>query len=375
MRIPRNNDNLEKLLQPNKVLTIFGPRRVGKTTLLSNFLRTTAMKYKLDSGDNIRIQEILGSQSFERIFEYCQGYDLIAIDEAQRIRNIGMGLKIIVDNIPDIRVVVTGSSSFELAGQIGEPLVGRKRTLLMYPIAISELAKIKNDYELTESLGEYLIYGMYPDVLLAGNNAEKAGILTETVNSYLFKDILELERIKGSKVLLDLLRLLAFQVGSEVSLTELGTKLALDYKTVGRYIDLLEKSFILFNLRGYSRNLREEVTKKSKYYFYDNGILNAVISNFNSPDIRNDVGILWENFLVAERVKQIAYKPIYTNTYFWRTWEGKEIDWIEEREGRLFGTEFKYSDDRSKHASHFQTIYPTSEVKVINQSNWLEFVK
>ena len=194
-------------------------------------------------------------------------------------------------------------------------------------------------------------------------------------NSYLFKDILELERIKGAKVLLDLLRLLAFQVGSEVSLTEIGSKLGLDYKTVGRYIDLLEKSFVLFNLRGYSRNLRQEITKKSKYYFYDNGILNAIISNFNSIEIRNDVGTLWENFLVSERIKQITYQPIYTNTYFWRTWEGKEFDWVEEREGKLFAFEFKYTKTVSKNAHSFLATYPDSEVTVVNKSNWLEFVK
>ena len=188
------------------------------------------------------------------------------------------------------------------------------------------------------------------------------------------KDILEFEKVKGSKVLQDLLRLIAYQVGSEISFLELGTRLGLDYKTVARYLDLFEKSFILFNLRGYSRNLRKEITKKSKYYFYDNGILNAVISNFNEIEIRNDIGQLWENFIVAERLKKMAYKPVYANTYFWRTWDQKEIDWVEEREGRLFGFEFKYSSSEAKHKKAFMETYSDSNVDVVNKDNYLDFV-
>ena len=304
MKISRFYDNLEKYVQPGKVLVIFGPRQVGKTTLLNDFLKKTKFKYKLDSGDDARIQDILGSRSLESLEKYAEGYELIAIDEAQKIANIGEGLKLMVDHMPNIRIIVTGSSSFALAGQIGEPLTGRKTTITLFPIAQKELANLYNRHELEQKLPDWLVYGGYPDVITAETSDKKKAVLEELLNSYLLKDILELEKVKGSKTLLDLLRLVAFQVGNEVSLTELATQIGMDYKTVARYLDLFEKSFIIYNLRGFSRNLRTEVTKKSKYYFYDNGIRNAVISNFNDLPLRDDVGKLWENFLFVERLKK-----------------------------------------------------------------------
>lgn len=369
----RYYQNLDELLKPNKVLVIFGPRQVGKTTLLNEYLSKTSFKYKLDSGDNIKTQGILGSQDFEQILEYVKGLELYAIDEAQRVPNIGMGLKIIVDQVPGIRVIATGSSSFELSGQIGEPLTGRKRTIILYPLSQIELGKVYNSYELREKLNDFLIYGTYP-VVAAAEKENKNELLEEISNSYLLKDILELEKVKNSKIVVDLLRLLAFQIGSEVSLTELGGNLGLDYKTIGKYLDLMEKSFILYNLRGYSRNLRKEITKKSKYYFYDNGIRNAIISNFNPLNLRDDVGKLWENFLVIERLKKQEYHQIFANNYFWRTWDKDEIDWIEEREGKLFGSEFKYSDGKIKGSGKFKAAYPNSEIKIITKDNYLDFV-
>lgn len=375
MLIPRHYQNLEKYLESNKVLVVYGSRQVGKTTLLNGFLSNTKYKYKLDSGDNLKIQEILSSQDFNKITDYASGYDILAIDEAQRIPNVGMGLKIIVDQIPKIRVIATGSSSFELAGQIGEPLTGRKRTLTLYPIAQIELAKMFNPYELKEKLPEILVFGSYPAVLTAETKEKKVAILEEIVHSYLLKDILELEQTKGAKILLDLLRLIAFQVGSEVSLSEVGAQLGIDYKTVGRYLDLLEKSFVLYNLRGFSRNLRKEITKKSKYYFYDNGIRNAVISNFNDLGIRNDKGQLWENFLVSERLKIQEYAGIRANNYFWRTWEQKEVDWVEERGGKLFGYEFRYSTQKDKLPKEFLESYPEARIEIINPENYQIFLK
>lgn len=372
--IPRYYQNLDSYLEANKVLVIYGSRQVGKTTLLNDFLSNTKLKFKLDSGDNINIQQILGSQDFSKIISYVSGYEVLAIDEAQRIPNVGLGLKIIVDQVPNIGVIATGSSSFELAGQIGEPLTGRKRTLTMFPIALIELNKIYNSYEIDEKLSEFLVFGSYPAVVTAKTKEDKIIILEEIVNSYLLKDILELERVKGAKVLLDLLRLLAFQVGNEVSLTELGTQLGIDYKTVGRYLDLLEKAFVLYNLRGFSRNLRKEVTKKSKYYFYDNGIRNAIIANFNNLDIRNDQGQLWENFLVAERLKIQEYTGLRANNYFWRTWERREIDWVEEREGKLYGYEFKYSPKNKKLPKTFLQSYPDSSLNIINPQNYKDFI-
>lgn len=372
MVFPRHYDKLAQYLEPNKVLVIYGPRQVGKTTLLQNYLGQTSLKYKLDSGDNIKVQQILSSQDFSQITGYLSGYELYALDEAQRVPSIGMGLKIIVDQIPGIRVIATGSSSFELSGQIGEPLTGRKRTLTLYPLSQLELANLYNKHELREKLPEILVFGAYPEVLRASLK-KRANLLEEIVNSYLLKDILELEKVKGSKIVLDLLRLLAFQVGSEVSLSELGRQLGLDYKTVARYLDLLEKSFVLYNLRGYSKNLRKEITKKSKYFFYDNGIRNAIISNYNNLELRDDVGKLWENFLVGERLKTQEYLGIYANNYFWRTWDGQEIDWLEEREGKLFGYEFKYAEEKLKTPPAFASAYPQAAVKLLNKENYFEF--
>jgi len=374
MKIPRHLQDLGKYLKPNKVLVLYGARQIGKTTLLTDFLEKSNYKYRLDSGDNIRIQQILGSEDFDIIKEYAENYDLIAIDEAQRIPNIGAGLKILVDLIPNIKVIATGSSSFELAGQLGEPLTGRKRTLTLFPISQIELGQMYNKQELKHKLGEFLIYGSYPEVITAKSKEEKIQLLEELVNSYMLKDILELEKIKNSKVLLDLLRLLAFQVGNQVSLSELARQLGIDVKTVSRYLDLFEKSFIIYNLRGFSRNLRKEMVKKSKYYFYDNGLRNAIISNYNKIEQRDDIGALFENFVIIERLKKRAYHSIHANDYFWRTWDQMEIDLIEEREGKLFGYEFKWNDKNTKAPKDWTKTYPDSLYQVIDQKNYLDFV-
>ena len=366
---------LEELIKPNKVLVIYGPRRVGKTTLLNEFLSGTRLKYKLDSGDNIRIQELLGSQDFNRILEYASGYELIVIDEAQQIPNIGMGLKIVVDQIPGIMVIATGSSSFDLAGAVGEPLTGRKVPLTLYPISHLELLEMYNRYELKERLDGFLIFGSYPEVVTSKSTKEKIAILEEIVNSYLLKDILTLERVKGSKVLLDLLKLIAFQVGSTVSLNELATQVKLDVKTVGRYLDIFEKAFVLKRIGGFSRNLRKEIVSKAKYYFLDNGIRNAVISQFNPLSSRNDTGILWENFMVTERLKKCAYKSIYGSFYFWRTYDGHEINLVEEREGKLFGYEFTWSGSKKwKIPKDWLNTYKNAEHMMINKENYMDYV-
>ena len=280
----RAYDPLDAYLQPNRVLVIYGPRRVGKTTLLQNFLAGTSLKYKLDSGDNVRTQQILSSKAFDQILPYVEGYELLAIDEAQEIPHVGEALKIIVDHAPDIRVIATGSSSFELAGQIGEPLTGRKRSLTLYPIAQSELLSRYNRHELRENLPSFLIFGTYPEVLDAPTREAKIQIVTEIAQSYLLKDILAFDRVRNSKTLLDLLKLLAFQVGNEVSINELATQIGVDVKTVGRHLDLLEKAFVIIRLGGFSRNLRKEITHKAKYYFFDNGLRNALIAQFNGME-------------------------------------------------------------------------------------------
>jgi len=371
----RAYEPLEQYVQPNRVLLIYGPRRVGKTTLLQNLLSQTSLKYKLDSGDNIRTQQILSSQDFGQILAYVEGYELLAIDEAQNIPNIGMGLKIIVDQVAGIRVIATGSSAFELAGQVGEPLTGRKRTLVLYPMAQSELCATFNRFELGEKLADFLIFGCYPEVLQAPTRAQRAEIISEIANSYLLKDILSFDRVKSSRTLLDLLKLLAFQIGNEVSLNELATQLGVEVRTVQRYLDLLEKAFVIIRLSGFSRNLRQEVTSKAKYYFLDTGIRNALIAQFNSPEQRNDLGQLWENFVVVERLKYRTYAAIPANMYFWRTYDQQEIDLVEERDGRLFGYECKWSPKKPVAAPRsWAEAYPEAEFSIVHPKNYQNLV-
>ncbi len=366
--------NIKELIKPGRVLVIYGPRRIGKTTLLNSFLSGTKLKYKLDSGDNIRTQQVLSSRDFTRIMDYASGYDLIAIDEAQQIPDIGMGLKIIVDQLSDIIVIATGSSSFELAGAIGEPLTGRKKTITLYPVAQLELSSIYNRHELKEKLEDFLVLGSYPEIVTAKIRKEKISILEEVVSSYLLKDVLALERIKGSRVLLDLLKLIAFQIGNQVSLNELALQLKIDVKTVGRYLDIFEKAFVIRRIGGFSRNLRKEVVSKAKYYFLDNGIRNAIVFQFNPLDSRNDIGALWENFIVAERIKKCAYQDIYGSFYFWRTYDGQELDLVEEREGKLIGYEIKWSREKWKTPKDWFNTYKEADYAVINNGNYLDFI-
>jgi len=376
MKIPRVYDELEKYLEPNKALIIFGPRQVGKTTLVKDFLFRTAYKYRYENGDDVRVHEILGSQDIAKIREFSQGYELLVLDEAQRIPNIGMALKIVVDNVPGIRVIATGSSSFELAGQVGEPLTGRKRTLSLFPISQMEMRSfLKNDFDMKRELEERLLYGSYPEVVTKATKEAKREMAEELAHSYLLKDVLKLEQVRGSKILLDILRLLAFQIGNEVSLPEIAEKAGVDAKTVARYLDLFEKAFVLYNVRGFSRNLRSEITRKSKYYFYDNGMRNAIISNFNSLSHRDDIGALWENFVFIERLKKREYAHLSANVYFWRTWERQEVDIVEEREGELYGYEVKWSPEKgSKVPSQWRQAYEKASYETIHRENFLDFV-
>lgn len=368
-------DNIYEFLEKNKVLAIYGPRRVGKTTLINQFLKNSQLKYKFDNGDNIKIQEILSSNDFNRIKEYAEGYELIVIDEAQNIQNIGMGLKIIADQISEIMVIATGSSSFDLKSRIGEPLTGRKISLILFPISQLELNQTLNKFDLKQRLEDYLIFGSYPEVLMTDHKEKKIDILNELVESYLYKDILALERIKGARVISNLVKLLAFQIGNEVSFNELSENLGIDVKTVQRYIDLLEKSFVIYSLGSLSRNLRKEVKTKNKYYFYDNGVRNAVISQFNSFDLRNDIGQLWENFFIIERRKMRSYKKIYGNSYFWRMYGGDEIDLIEERDGKYFCFECKWNLKKEKLPPRvWSENYTDYEYNVIHKNNYLDFI-
>lgn len=373
--IDRIYSDLEKLLKPGKIIVLYGPRQAGKTTLINNFLLKTNYKHKFTTGDNLSTRKVLMSQDLKKINDYAQGYELLIIDEAQRIPDVGWGLKLLVDHNPDLKIIITGSASLDLSYKLGEPLVGRMFTYTLFPVSQFELSQKINGYELRQQKEKYLIYGSYPEIIEAENNSQRTQILTELVNTQLLKDIFDLERIKKPKLLLDLLKLLAFQVGSEVSLTELGNTLEVDKKTIARYIWLLEQVFVLKRVGGFSRNLRKEITKMDKFYFIDNGVRNAVINNFNNLDTRNDVGLLWENFVLMERLKKQSYQPIYANNYFWRTWDQKEVDWVEERDGYLFGYEVKWGRSRSdKSKNEWLNNYQEAKFEVITSKNYLEFI-
>jgi len=373
--IERVYQDFGSLLEEGKVLILYGARQVGKSTLLEAFLDRTTLNYRLDSGDNLRICALLSSDDFDAILEYAESYDLIAIDEVQEIEGIGKALKIIVDHFPQKKVIVTGSSSFSLSQKVGEPLTGRKITKRLYPLSQQELLKGHNRFELKEGLEEYLLFGSYPEVIMSKGKREKIQLLNELVDSYLLKDILQHERIKSPKLLLQLMKLLAFQIGSEVSLNELSRVLGIDVKTVSRYIDLLEKNFVIYPLRGFRRNLRKEVTSKQKYYFLDVGIRNALISQFNSFEYRDDRGALFENFCFIERIKKHEYEGYYGNHYFWRTYDGKEIDFIEECDGIFSAFECKFSIAKKLSAPKLWTSsYGNTNFNVVNRKNYLDFV-
>ena len=370
-------ENLEKLLCPNKVIIIYGARRVGKTTLLHKFLekqKDNQEKILFVNGDNIIVRQFLESQSINKLKEFVGNNTLLIIDEAQYISQVGLNLKLIVDHIQDIKVIATGSSSFELAKDIGEPLTGRKYTLKLFPLAQIEIGQIENRYETKANLESRLIYGSYPEIVIMNDNQKRKEYLKELISLYLFKDILALEGIRHSKKLLNLLQLIAFQIGKEVSHNELGKQLGMSKNTVERYLDLLQKVFVIFKRNGFSRNIRKEITKSPRYYFYDNGIRNALIANFNPLNLRNDIGQLWENYIAVELLKKQEYRRIQANNYFWRTYNKKEIDIIEERDGKLFAYEIKWQTKKTKPPKEWKENYSYSEFYVINNENYLEYI-
>ena len=366
-------EKLKEKLVPGKVIVIYGPRRVGKTTLVQHFLKKLK-NYLFVTGEDLTVQSYLSSQSIQKLKEFIGSCDLLVIDEAQAIPNIGLNLKLIVDHIPNLKVIVTGSSIFDLSKEIGEPLTGRKKTLKLFPLSQIELSKVEDLMKTKSSLEGRLIFGSYPEVITANSIQEKSEYLREITNDYLFKDLLSFEGLKKSKKIADLLRLIAFQVGKELSLSELGKSLGLNKITIEKYLDILEQAFIIINIRGFSRNLRKEVTKTSRYYFYDNGVRNALINNFNALSFRDDIGSIWENYLVVERIKKQEYKELHANNYFWRTYDQKEIDWVEERDGFLRGFEFKWKEKKVKAPKIWKETYANSSFDVIHQNNYLDFI-
>jgi predicted AAA+ superfamily ATPase len=369
-------NQIKESLLPGKVLVLYGPRQVGKTTLAHELLGAVALRSKFVNADELLYREALSSQSRDRLGEVLGGADLLVIDEAQRVPEIGLNLKILVDSFPHAAILATGSASFDLANKISEPLTGRKLTFNLYPVSYAELQLTLGALEARAQLDRWLVWGGYPEIVLTGSPELRERLLGELVGSYLFRDLLELEGIRRSEKLVDLLRLLAFQIGQEVSITELSTSLALNRQTVDRYLDLLEKVFVIFRVSGFSRNLRKEVTKNARYYFFDNGVRNSLIQNFNPLSLRNDTGQLWENYLMVERRKANQAARRAANTYFWRTYDQKEIDCIEERGGKLYGYEFKWQsgDIRRATRSEFLEAYPGSDLTTVSRENFDAFL-
>ncbi|RLD85851.1 MAG: AAA family ATPase, partial [Bacteroidetes bacterium] len=327
MLIPRNitSSIIDDLSLTNKVVLIYGSRQSGKTTLSKLVIKKLDIKTLSVNGDQLKYVDVLSSRDLSKLKALVQGYDLLFIDEGQRIPNIGITLKILHDEIPQLKILVTGSSSFLLSGKITESLAGRKKTYTLFPIAIKELSDLYNPFEINAQLEERLIYGQYPEILNRTGYNEMEDYLEDISSSFIYKDIIELEHIKYPLKIRDLLRLLAFQIGSQVSIHELCKQLALNRETVERYLYLLEQAFVIFRLPAYSKNLRKEIRKSQKFYFYDNGIRNILINNLNLLPDRNDIGALWENFLITERLKKMYYERTRFNSFFWRTYSGSEI--------------------------------------------------
>ncbi len=366
--------NSDKFIKKGKVFLLYGPRRVGKTELIKKLISQFSGQIFSGTGDNTEVRELFSSQDLSKLKMALGSYDLIFIDEAQRIPEVAYGLKLLVDHFPDMKIIATCSSSFDLLNKTGEPLTGRQIVRILFPISILEIYEQFGGMEIFQKLESYLIYGLYPEVLTSSFLEDKKEYLFTIRDSYLFKDILELESVRNPSKLTDLLRLLAYQIGNEVSLNELSRSLGIAKQSVERYTDLLEKTFIIKKVGGYSKNLRKEVTKTARYYFWDNGIRNSLINNFNPLALRNDTGMLWENFIFMERFKSKKYKRVFSNDFFWRTYDKQEIDLIEERDGGLFAYEFKWKSGKAKTPIAFALAYPTAIFEVINRDNFLEFL-
>jgi predicted AAA+ superfamily ATPase len=358
-----------------KVIIVYGPRQVGKTSLIHHVLDQSGFSYKALLGEEKHVQESFSNGNYSRMMEAVGKNQILFIDEAQAVVNIGTNIKILHDQNKSLRIILSGSSSFQLANHTQEPLTGRKKTFLLYPIAIAELLQLGlTPLDVRNNLSLYLRYGLYPDILAQETIEDKEETLRELVNSYLYRDILLLADIKHSHKLHDLLRLLALQMGSTVSVNKLSNALNMSSHTVEHYLNLLEQSFVIFRLRGFSKNLSKEISKMDKFYFYDSGVRNAILNNFNAPENRQDSGAIWENFLITERLKSNEYNRRHPNSYFWRTYTGAEIDYIEEKDGNLCAYEFKYNSKQVKAPKTWVEQYPEATFDTVNSDNFFEFI-
>ncbi len=367
-------DRIATRIEPGKAILIFGARRVGKTILMRQLVKDFAGKTMLLNGEDYDTLALLEEQSVANYRHLLEGVDLLAIDEAQSIPNIGSKLKLIVDEIDGIQVIASGSSSFDLLNKAGEPLVGRSTQFHLTPFSQKEIAQIETTLETRQNLESRLIYGSYPEVVTLDSFERKTDYLRDIVGAYLLKDILAIDGLKNSGKMKELLRLIAFQLGNEVSYDELGKQLGMSKNTVEKYLDLLSKVFVVYRLGAYARNLRKEVTKAGKWYFYDNGIRNAIIGNFSPLSIRQDVGALWENYLVGERIKANYNEGLGKEFYFWRTYDRQEIDLIEESSDSLTALEFKWGNKKPNIPGIFKETYPNTIFDVVSRDNYLNYI-
>jgi hypothetical protein len=368
---------LAKSLKPQKVTLLLGARRVGKSILLEQFLANYKRPYLFLNGEDDATLELLAMKTVKNYTRILNGNDLLVIDEAQNIPDIGKKLKLMVDSIKGLKVLVTGSSAFDILNLSGEPLTGRSNTLYLYALHQKEIAQHENAIETKQNLEERLIYGAYPELWHLKTMTEKRNYLNSIVHSYLLKDILVLDGIRNASLLHSLLKLIAYQIGKEVSYNEIGNALGVSKNTVEKYLNLLTKVFVLYKVGAYSNNLRKEISKSQRWYFLDNGIRNAVIGDFNPLALRRDdeKGALWENYLFTERLKRNTYLQQDTNYYFWRTYDQQEIDLLEEDNKKISAFEFKYSTKKHPKAPiAFANAYPKAKFKVINPNNYLDYI-
>jgi uncharacterized protein len=366
--------HIEQNLFKQKVILLIGARQIGKTTLLREVVKTRTEKSLWLNADELDIkQQLETANTSTQLLQLFGNAKLIIIDEAQQVENIGLKLKLVIDTNPDLQIIATGSSAFELLQKSNEPLTGRKKEYHLYPISFLEMVQHSTLLEEKRLLESRLLYGSYPEVI--NNPGNEKEILKDITNSYLYKDLLRYEGIKKSSVIDKLLLALALQMGSEVSYNELARTIGnINSATVEKYIDLLEKAFVVFKLNALSRNLRNEIKKTKKVYFYDNGIRNAIINNFNPLTLRNDKGALWENFLMSERLKKNSYTKHYCNTYFWRTFDQAEVDYIEEYSGALHLFEFKWKANNAKMPASLLQSYPINSSEMIDTNNYENFI-
>ena len=368
-------DKIIDNLTSGKVIIIFGPRRVGKTEMLKHITGKITEDYLLLNGEDMEHIAALEYRSSSNYKRLMAGRKLLVIDEAQAVPDIGLKMKLMVDTIPGLTIIATGSSAFDLSNKTGEPLVGRKIEFILFPISQMEFSQTEDFLTTKANLEERLIFGNYPELIHINERKKRIEYLKDLVNSYLLKDLISFEGIKKRDKVIQLLKIIAFRIGSEVSLEGVGNQLQISKNTVDRYLDLLSKLFIIHKVTGYKKNLDNEINKKSRWYFYDNGVRNAIINNFNPVNSRDDIGKLWENYFISERIKYQSYNRLYTNNYFWRNKNRQEIDWVEEKDNRLTAIELKWNPNIKVNApTAWRKAYPDADFFVVNPQNYLDFI-